>query len=59
MSRSKVIVECLAVDLRGSACQVQQKAITVKFEVKGGHYRGACVDNRVDVVDRLLFTLSL
>ncbi len=55
----------VAVDIRDSACRVQQKAITVKFGVKGGHYRsegfvclsvirGACAGNLADAVDQLL-----
>ncbi len=54
----------VAVDIRGSACRVQQRAITVKFGAKGGHYRSkgyvclsvisrACADNRADAVDQL------
>ncbi len=51
-------------------CWVQQKAITIKFGVKGGHYRsegfvclslisGACADYLADAVDRLLICISL
>ena len=58
----KVNVWCVAVDIRGSACRVQQKAITLKFGVKDGHYRSkgfvyvsvisrVFVDNLADAVD--------
>ena len=37
--RSMSNVWHMAVDIRGLACQALQKAITLKFGVKGGHYR--------------------
>ena len=60
--RSRSNVWCKAVHIRGSACRGQQKAIAVKFGVKGGHnrskgfvclsvIRGICTDNLADVVD--------
>ncbi len=47
---------------------MQQKAITVKFRAKGGHYQsevlvclsvisGACADNLADAVERLLILI--
>ncbi len=61
---SRLNVWRVVVDTRGSACQVQQKAITIKFGVKGGYYRsedfvclsviwGVCADSLVDAVDQL------
>ncbi len=55
-------------DIRGSACRVQQKAITLKFGVNGGHYRsedfvclfvirGAWAENLMYAIDRLLIYL--
>ncbi len=65
VQRSRSNVWRVAVDIRSSACRVQQRAITVKFGANGGHYRSegfvclsvisrACAYNREDAVDRLL-----
>ncbi len=52
----------VVVNIRGAASRVQQRAITAKFGVKGGHYRskgfvclslinGAFADKLADAVD--------
>ena len=55
LQRSCSNVWCVVVDIRGLACQVQRKAITLKFGAKNDHYQSAkfvCVP--VIAVDRLL-----
>ncbi len=37
--RSRSNVWCIAVYIRGSACRVQQMAITLRFGAKDGHYQ--------------------
>ncbi len=50
----------VSVDIRGSACRVQQRAIALKFGVKGSHCQSkivVCVSKLADAVDRLLINI--